>query len=182
VARTCRILLLSGSLRKASTNSAVLRTARLVVPASVEATFYEGMATLPAFNPDDDGAPFPSAVADLRDAIRTADGLLVSTPEYAGGLPGAFKNLLDWTVGDDQPGSMNEKPVAWANVSGRGAPNAHESLRKVLGYVNAAIVEPACLTVPVTNAMVSEDGLVADETVVRQLAESLGMLAAACRS
>ena len=58
---------------------------------------------------------------------------------------------------------MNEKPVAWVNVAARGAPNAHESLRKVLGYVNAAIVEPACLAVPVTNAMVNEDGLVADE-------------------
>ncbi len=137
---------------------------------------------LPAFNPDNDGAPLPGPVTGLRTAIRAADGLLVSTPEYAGGLPGAFKNLLDWTVGDDQPGSMNEKPVAWVNVAARGAPNAHESLRKALGYVNATIVEPACLTVPVTTAMVNEDGLVADETVVRRLADSLGMLAAACPS
>ena len=163
MARARRILLLSGSLRKASTNSAVLRTALRVVPGSVEATLYEGLAELPAFNPDNDGASLPTAVAGLRDAIRAADGLLMSTPEYAGGLPGAFKNLLDWTVGDDRPGSMDKKPVAWVNVAARGAPNAHESLRKVLGYVNATIVESACLAVPVTNAMVNEDGLVADE-------------------
>ena len=54
--------------------------------------------------------------------------MLFSTPEYAGALPGSFKNLLDWTVGDDQPGSMNGKPVAWVNVSPRGAEHAHESL------------------------------------------------------
>jgi chromate reductase, NAD(P)H dehydrogenase (quinone) len=121
-------------------------------------------------------------VADLRNAIRASGGVLFSTPEYAGGLPGAFKNLLDWTVGDDRPGSMYEKPVAWLNVAARGAPNAHESLRKVLGYVHATIVETACLAVPVTRAMVDADGLVADQTVIRQLVDCLVMLADACPS
>ena len=118
-------------------------------------------------------------MADLRDGIRGADGILFSTPEYVGGLPGAFKNLLDWTVGDDRPGSMYEKPVAWVNVAARGAPNAHESLRKVLGYVNAVVVEPACVAVPVTSAMVDDDGLVTDESVVRLLVDSLRTLAEA---
>jgi chromate reductase, NAD(P)H dehydrogenase (quinone) len=170
--------MISGSLREGSTNSAALRTAaRGVAPGSMEATLYEGLAALPAFNPDTDDDSLPPAVIDLRDHIRAADGLLFSTPEYAGGLPGAFKNLLDWTVGDDRPGSIYEKPVAWVNVSARGAPNAHESLRKVLGYVHAAIVEPACVAVPVTSAMVDQDGLVADTTVVGLLADSLQMLA-----
>jgi chromate reductase, NAD(P)H dehydrogenase (quinone) len=182
VASVCRILMISGSLRQASTNSAVLRTARQVVPGSVEATLYAGLAALPAFNPDLDGDALPAAVADLRDHIRAADGILFSTPEYAGGLPGSFKNLLDWTVGDERPRSMYEKPVAWMNVAARGAPNAHESLRKVLGYEHAVIVEPACLAIPVTNAMLNEDGLVADETVVQRLTDSVQMLAEACRS
>ena len=147
-------------------------------PSSVEATLYEGLAALPAFNPDSEGDHLPATVADLREGIRASDGLLFSTPEYAGGLPGAFKNLLDWTVGDDRPGSMDKKPVAWVNVAPRGAPNAHESLRRVLGYVNAAIVESACLALPVTSAMVNEDGLVTDETVVRRLGDSLTGLAA----
>lgn len=176
-----RILLISGSLREGSTNSAALRTAALgAVPGTVEAALYEGLDALPAFNPDLDGDLLPGAVTDLRDRIRAADAILFSTPEYAGGLPGAFKNLLDWTVGDDRPGSMYEKPVAWVNVAARGAPNAHESLRKVLGYVNAVIVEPARLAVPVTSAMVDADGLVADETVIRQLVDSLQTLADAC--
>lgn len=176
-----RILLISGSLREGSTNSAALRTAALgAVSGTVEAALYEGLDALPAFNPDLDGDLLPGAVTDLRDHIRAADAILFSTPEYAGGLPGAFKNLLDWTVGDDRPGSMYEKPVAWVNVAARGAPNAHESLRKVLGYVNAVIVEPAHLAIPVTSAMVDADGLVADETVIRQLVDSLQTLADAC--
>jgi chromate reductase len=177
-----RILLISGSLRDGSTNSAVLRTALRAGPGAVEATLYPGLATLPAFNPDLDGDALPAAVADLRHEIRATDGVLFSTPEYAGGLPGAFKNLLDWTVGDDHPRSMYEKPTAWLNVAARGAPNAHESLRKVLGYVHATIVESACLAVPVTGAMVDADGLLTDETVIRQLVESLQTLADACAS
>jgi chromate reductase len=178
-----RILMVSGSLRERSTNSAALRTAAHgVVPGSVEATLYEGLAALPAFNPDLDGDLLPGAVTGLREQIRRADGILFSTPEYAGGLPGAFKNLLDWTVGDERPRSMYEKPVAWVNVAARGAPNAHESLRKVLGYVHAVVVEPACLIAPVTSAMVNEDGLVADETVVQRLVDSLEILAEASPS
>jgi chromate reductase len=72
-------------------------------------------------------------VAHLQDEIRGAAAILFSTAEYAGALPGSFKNLLDWTVGDDQPGSIHAKPVAQLNVAARGAPNAHESLAKVLG-------------------------------------------------
>ena len=108
---------------------------------------YEGVSGLPHFNPDDDSDPLPGAVADLRSQIRTADAVLLSTPEYAGALPGSFKNLLDWTIGDDQPGSIYQKPVAWVNVSAHGAVNAHESLRKVLRYATAEIIEEACAEV-----------------------------------
>jgi NAD(P)H-dependent FMN reductase len=177
-----RLLAIAGSLRANSTNSAVLRTARQVAPEDVEVTLFEGLAELPAFNPDLDGAPLPSAVAALRREIHRADALLLSTPEYAGGLPGSFKNLLDWLVGDDQPGSLYTKPVAWLNVAARGAPHAHDSLRKVLGYVGADVVEAACLAFPVTSDMVGEDGLVADATVRAPLRQALGILAGAATS
>ena len=174
-----RVLLLSGSLRDGSTNSAVLRTTLCIAPESLAATLYEGMAELPAFDPDQDGELLPAAVADLRAQIRASDALLFSTPEYAGGLPGSFKNLLDWTVGDDRPGSIYKKPVAWLNVSARGAPHAHESLRRVLGYVGAEILELACIAVPGTSAMVSEDGLVTDPTVLQRVSQALQILAGA---
>ncbi|MGW2723359.1 NADPH-dependent FMN reductase [Streptomyces sp. NPDC001492] len=116
------ILLLSGSLRVGSTNEAVLRTARAVAPSvPVRAVLYDGLAGLPHFNPDDDVDPLPEAVAGLRAAIEGAAGVLVCTPEYAGTLPGAFKNLLDWTVGGTE---ICDKPVASAPRPRRGVAGA----------------------------------------------------------
>ncbi len=170
-----RILLIPGSLRGDSTNVAVLRTAQLAAPEHIATVLFRELGRIPAFNPDIDEEPLDPAVADFRALIHGADALLFSTPEYAGGLPGAFKNLLDWTVGDDQPGSIYEKPVAWINASPRGAPNAHESLRRVLGYVKATIVEQACLHVPVTADML-DDGMISDHSVQDRLAGALSAL------
>jgi chromate reductase len=145
------ILLISGSLREGSTNSATLRTVQEIAPAGIMTRIYTGMGWLPHFNPDEDrdGEPVHPAVADLRAHVAEADALLICTPEYAGALPGTLKNLLEWTVGD---GGTYGKPIAWINVSGPAAPtggaDAHDSLRKVLGYVHADIVEAACTRVP----------------------------------
>src|SRR6185437_14959529 len=155
------LLLISGSLRDGSTNTAVLRTAAQVAGDGVTTTLYRGMGDLPHFNPDDDreGRPVHPAVAELRAAIAAADALLLCTPEYAGALPGAFKNLLEWTVGD---AGTYGKPMAWINASGPAAPtggaDAHDSLRKVLGYVHADIVEAACVRLPLTRDAVGPDG------------------------
>ena len=179
-----RVLLISGSLRAGSTNGALLRTALAVAPAGVEATLYDGMGALPHFNPDDDaeGLPVHPAVAALRAAIHDADALLVSTPEYAGALPGSLKNLLEWTVGD---ASTYRKPIAWVNTSGAGAPtgaaDAHDSLRKVLGYVHAEIVEDACARIPVARDTIGADGLIADDAIRTQLAAVLTAVSRASR-
>ncbi|MDT7741278.1 MAG: hypothetical protein QOE59_356 [Actinomycetota bacterium] len=172
-------LLISGSTRRGSTNSAVLRTVHALAAPELTTTIYDELAALPAFNPDDDHEPLPGPVARLRTAIHDAEALLFCTPEYAGALPGAFKNLLDWTVGDADPRSISGKPVGWLNVSGPAAPSggadAHESLAKVLGYVGARLVDDACLRLPLTRDAVGDDGLVGDE-VVR--AAALGALRA----
>ena len=93
-----RLLLVSGSTRRCSTNTAALRALRDLAPAGVHATLYDGLADLPAFDPDQDQQA-PSAVGQLRAQLAAADAVVFSTPEYAGTLPGSFKNLLDWTVG-----------------------------------------------------------------------------------
>jgi chromate reductase, NAD(P)H dehydrogenase (quinone) len=173
---TRRLLLVSGSLRRLSTNTALLRTVQAAGPASVTASFYDGLSGLPHFNPDYDTGHPPGPVAGLRSAIRGADAMLFSVPEYAGALPGSFKNLLDWTIGDEQAGSIYEKPVAWINASPRGAVDAHDSLRKVLGYAHATIVESACANVPVTAAMIGTDGLVDDPSVREQIRQAVGHL------
>jgi NAD(P)H-dependent FMN reductase len=176
MAEVRRVLLIPGSLRSQSTNVAVLHTVQSVAPGNVAAVLFTGLGDLPLFNPDADQDPLEPAVADLRAQIRAADALLFSTPEYAGALPGAFKNLLDWTVGDDQPGSIYEKPTGWINASPRGAPNAHDSLRRVLDYVKAAVVESACLHIPVTPDLIGEDGVISDPAVRVRLADALDEL------
>jgi NAD(P)H-dependent FMN reductase len=140
---------------------------------------YDGLRALPPFDPDDE-AELPTEVIELRAQIHAADAIVFCTPEYAGALPGAFKNLLDWTIGDDQPGSIYEKPVAWINASPRGAELAHESLRVVLGYAHARIVESACVHVPVTQADISasSDGLIERADIRGVLASALRELAA----
>jgi chromate reductase len=177
--RSLRVLLISGSLRDGSTNTAVLRTAGQIAGDEIETTLYGQMAKLPHFNPDDDreGDPVHPAVAELRGEITAADALLLCTPEYAGALPGALKNLLEWTVGD---ASTYRKPIAWINASGPAAPtggaDAHDSLRKVLGYVHADIVEAACTRVPLTRDAVG-DGLITDPEAREQIAHALAALA-----
>jgi chromate reductase len=174
------LLLISGSLRGGSTNTAVLRTAVQVAPANVKTTLYDGMGRLPHFNPDEDreGEPVAVAVAELRGAVTAADALLFCTPEYAGALPGSFKNLLEWTVGD---ASTYGKPVAWINVSGAAAPtggaDAHDSLRKVLGYVHAWIVEAACRRIPIARSDIDAEGIINDSTIREQISQTLATLA-----
>ena len=131
-----------------------------VAPGGVTAVMYDGLARLPAFNPDDDGDHLPREAAALRDEIAAADAVLFCTPEYAGTLPGSFKNLLDWTVGG---GQLYGKPAAWINVAvpGRGQ-GAEDALAAVLGYVGAVIVEAACRRIPVDRAAVSQDGTISD--------------------
>jgi chromate reductase, NAD(P)H dehydrogenase (quinone) len=169
------ILLVGGSLRAESTNAAVLRTVQAVAPAEVETTIYEGLATLPHFNPDDDFDPLPAAVTELRGRVDAAGAVLFCTPEYAGALPGSFKNLLDWSVGGPE---MYEKPVAWINASTREAAHAHNSLRTVLGYIHAEIVEDACVHVPVPSQAVGGDGLIGDEEVRASLGQAVNALVA----
>ena len=149
-----------------------------MAPDGVVTIAYDGLAQLPHFNPDDDVDPLPPTVVELRTQIRRADAVLFSTPEYAGGLPGSFKNLLDWTIGDEQARSIYEKPVAWINASPRSALDAHASLRTVLGYAHADIVEEACVHVPVTSAMVGDDQLIHDLDRRQQIADVLARLAA----
>lgn len=166
------ILLISGSTRDGSTNTAALRTVQEVAPPSVTTVLYSGLVELPQFVPGDD--PAPAAVRDLRKQLAAADAVLFCTPEYAGLLPGALKNALEWAVGS---GELNEKPVAWINVAfeGRGD-GAVASLRTVLGYVGAEIVEQACARITVLRDHLGADGLVADAQVRERLADNLSRL------
>jgi chromate reductase len=173
-------ILIGGSLRARSVNGAVLATVADMVPAGAQATIYQRLADLPHFNPDRDCAPLPEPVADLRHQLASADAVLVSTPEYAGSMPGSFKNLLDWTVGG---GGLYGLPVGWINPSAHGgAHDTYHALRIVLGRAGAEIVEPACVDVPVPRDAIGTKGLIEAIEIRDRLRLSLDALLAAART
>ncbi|KAF1029564.1 MAG: 2-hydroxy-1,4-benzoquinone reductase [Burkholderia plantarii] len=164
-----RLLSLSGSLRAASSNSVLLDAAAAIGADGLTISAYTGLGTLPHFNPDLE-ADLPPAVAALRETIGQADGLLISCPEYARGIPGAFKNALDWLVASETFPGM---PVALFNASPR-ASDAQAALRLVLSTMSAELVESASITLPLLGAPRTVAGIVGDaamrETIARALA------------
>lgn len=168
-----KILALSGSLREASINSAFCRTAVRLAPAEVQAQVFAGLGHLSLFNPDLENPP-PPAVLTLREAVGTADALLIASPEYAHGISAVMKNALDWLVSFE--GTVN-KPIALVNTSPR-ARHAYDSLREVLQTMSTQIVEEASITLPLLGACVTEDAMFAAPTVRREIAAIYGALAA----
>jgi chromate reductase, NAD(P)H dehydrogenase (quinone) len=172
-----RILALSGSLRAASTNTAALEALRLLAPAGVEIALYREMAALPYFNPDDDDQTPPPAVVALRALVRSSDGLLLAAPEYAHGVPGAFKNALDWLVASDAfPG----KPVALVNTAPR-AFHAQSALRETLATMSARLIADAFVALPLTGQVLDAEGIVANPRFAALLREALGRFIEAVR-
>jgi NAD(P)H-dependent FMN reductase len=137
-----RLLAISGSLRAVSSNTSLLRAAALLAPEGVEVTLYGGLGELPHFNPDLEACE-PAAVTALRAQVRQADGLLISSPEYAHGVPGSLKNALDWLVGGEE---FVGKPVALFNASPR-AVHAQASLRETIATMSGVLVEEASIAV-----------------------------------
>lgn len=168
-----QLLALSGSLRGASTNTALLRAAARLAPAGTSIDVDESLGDLPLFNPDR-LEPLPDAVARLQARVDRADGLLIACPEYARGIPGAFKNALDWLVGSTTfPG----KPVALFNASSR-ATDAQAALRLVLQTMSANIIDAACLTVPLLGQVIAPAAIVADPLMAEPIALALADFAA----
>ncbi len=164
-----RILAISGSLRAVSANSAVLRAAALVAPAGMELLLYGGLGALPLFNPDLDTEAPPESVQALRRAVGQADGLLISSPEYAHGIAGALKNALDWLVSSLE---FAGKPVALLNCSPR-AVHAEAQLREVLATMAARLVPEASIALPLLGRNLEAAGIAADPVLSAHLRAAL---------
>ena len=173
-----RILAIPGSLRGISFNSAALRAAIALAPAGVEISLYSSLAELPHFNPDRDAEPLPDAVRALRDAVGRSDGLLMAVPEYAHGVPGTFKNALDWLVSGVE---FPNKPVALINTSQRAA-HAQAQLREILATMSARLVEGACLTLPLMGRNLDAAGILADPELAAPLRQALARFTAEIRA
>jgi chromate reductase len=149
-----RILAISGSLRRRSSNTELLRAAALLAPPGVVVTLYEGLERLPHFNPDllDDE---PASVAAWRAQIDAADALLISSPEYARGVAGALKDALDWLVSGSE---FVDKPVALLNASPR-ASHAHTALRTTLTTMSGQYSDDASIALPLLGANLDAAGI-----------------------
>lgn len=163
-----KILAISGSLRRVSSNTALLLAAAALAPPGVEVELYGGLGDLPHFNPDLENDE-PPAVTELRRRVRAADGLLISSPEYAHGVPGVMKNALDWLVGGSEfPG----KPVALLNASPR-ATHAQASLTETIRTMSARLVPEASIAVPLLARKLDAAGIVADPELAGAIREAI---------
>ena len=174
---TMRILSLCGSLREFSSNLSLLQAAQLLAPTEMAIEIYADLGQLPHFNPDLESDP-PNLIVELRERVGRADGLLISCPEYARGIPGSFKNALDWLVGSTTfPG----KPVALFNASPR-ASAAQAALRLVLETMSAHLVEEASITLSLLAKGRDAGAIAADPVMASQISAALTAFAKAIRN
>jgi chromate reductase, NAD(P)H dehydrogenase (quinone) len=165
-----KVIAISGSLRRESSNAALLRAAARVAPDGVEVVLYDGMGELPHFNPDLDGEGMepPPSVRALRELLTGADGVLISSPEYAHGVPGSFKNMLDWLVSE---GELAGKPVALLNASPAGGEYAQAAILETLRTMNWRVVDGASLVAPFVRRKIA--GELTDEAALDVLRRAL---------
>ena len=152
------IVAVSGSLRARSSNTILLEAARTLATPRMRIEFFTRLGDLPHFNPDLDGPELPAPVVELRQMLASADGLLISSPEYAHGVPGVLKNGLDWLVSSIEVVAM---PVLLLNTSPR-ATHAQESLAETLRTMSAEVVGGASFGVPLAGRSFDVPGILAD--------------------
>lgn len=174
-----RVLAISGSLRRGSHNTKLLRAAAELLPPAAELELFEGLKEIPPYDADDDVDPAPEGARRLREAIAGADAILIATPEYNHSIPGQLKNALDWASRPFPDNALRNKPVAviGASTSMFGAVWAQAEVRKVLGATGARVVDRE-LPVSGAHEAFDDDGRLADEELRRQLAELLTELVA----
>ena len=176
-----KILAISGSLRAASTNTALLRAVADIAPANIEIQLYDGLDALPYFSPERDVDPAPEPVHTLRVQLREADAVIVCTPEYIHGMPGVLKNMLDWLASS---GEFVYKPVSVisASPSDMGGSRAHASLFHTLEVLTAYLPLEASLIVPFIRTKMDANGHVTDVVLTQQLRDLVAALVKAVQT
>jgi chromate reductase, NAD(P)H dehydrogenase (quinone) len=172
-----RVLAFSGSLRKESFNTGLVRAATEVAPPGVEIELYDRLGALPHYDADLDVGDGPPAVADLRERIAQADALLFATPEYNGSIPGVLKNAVDWASRPRGNAALWGKPalVIGTSTGAYGGLWAQSELRKVLGIAGARPMEDG-LAAPRANESFDAEGRLFDPSARSRLAGLLGEL------
>lgn len=178
-----KLLAISGSLRRDSYNTKLLRAAEELLPPEIEFELWTGLKDVPPYDEEDDVQPAPAGVAALREAIADADAVLISTPEYNSSVPGQLKNGLDWVSRPLAVSPLRNKPAAvvGASTGAFGAVWAQAELRKVLAAIGARVVD-AEVVVGHAPTRFDEAGRLVDDALLEQLGETLEELLAAAEA
>jgi chromate reductase len=168
-----KVLGISGSLRRDSHNTKLLRAAGELLPPFAELEVWDELKAVPPFDEDDEAEPVPAPVAALREAVASADALLFATPEYNHSVPGQLKNAVDWLSRPFATTVLRGKPalVVGASTGAFGAVWSQAELRKVLASAGARVVE-AEVAVGHAPSKFDEDGRLVDDELVEQLQEA----------
>lgn len=171
------VLAISGSLRARSSNTEVLRAMMMLAPTHVIVRQFDGLAALPAFNPDldEEGMIPPASVDDLRRQVASADAIVICSPEYAHGVPGSLKNALDWLVSVPD---VVAKPTALVNASLRST-HAQASLAETLRTMSMHLVAETPFQVPFVNRGMNAMLVASDPTLAAPLYDCLAALVVA---
>ncbi len=174
-----KVLAISGSLRRDSHNTTLLRAAAELLPPPVELEFFDGLKAVEPYDEDDDGGAGPGGARRLRDAIESADAILIATPEYNSSLPGQLKNAIDWASRPLGTNALWGKPVAVVGASTGmfGAVWAQAEIRKALAASGARVIEKD-LPVGHADEAFTDDGRLADAEVRERFVEMLDELIA----
>lgn len=148
-----RVMAISGSTRTNSTNLQLIHAIAALAAHTFDIDIYNEIATLPHFNPDLDHEPAPDEVNTFRQRLAAADGILICTPEYAMGVPGSLKNVIDWTVSSNE---FYEKPTALITASSVGQ-KGHAALMETLRVIQADVTAETQLIVPFVKTKIKED-------------------------
>lgn len=172
-----KIIALSGSLRKDSFNTALLRGLQALAPADMQIEILP-IGNVPLYNQDAE-ASFPSVVQAFKDKIAAADGIIIATPEYNRSIPGVLKNAIDWISRPYGQNSFTKKPVLIAGVSvGKiGTAVAQSHLRQIMVYLDTDVIGQPELYLGPAHELFDKEGHIVDASTNELLAKALGVLA-----
>lgn len=172
------VLAISGSLRASSINACLVRAASRLAPTGMTVETFTGLRDLPHYDADLDGDVSVAPVADLRKRIAAADGLLIATPEYNGGVPGVLKNALDWASTPHGASALTGMPVAVMGATpGRsGTAGAQAQLRQVLSRIGCGVVAEPEVKISKAYDRFDDEGRLCDEMVARPVTDLLDAL------
>lgn len=171
------ILAFAGSLRKESYNKAVLRAAKELAPDSLHIEIFD-LQGIPLYNADVEANGDPDRVAEFKNALRKADGVLIATPEYNHGVPAVTKNAVDWASRPPKSAPLNQKPVGILGASPgiTGSARGQSQLRQAFEFTNSYCMPQPEILVYRAHQKFDDDGNLTDEATRKYLGQYLEAL------